>query len=164
MPDLKSMTPEELTAWCKEQGMPAFRGKVGSGEAGDIDEITVVAAVIGMAAQLVRCGAEIVHAVAVGQGRTKIFHGIVVYTQMHHEYSFHRTVGGKDLPVFFIAGKDDPVGSYGKGIEKSVAEFKKAGMTDVSMKLYPLCRHEILNEINKEEVYEDIAAWIEKVI
>ncbi|MBQ5584363.1 MAG: 23S rRNA (adenine(2503)-C(2))-methyltransferase RlmN, partial [Ruminiclostridium sp.] len=27
MPDLKSMTPEELTAWCKEQGMPAFRGK-----------------------------------------------------------------------------------------------------------------------------------------
>ncbi len=68
----------------------------------------------------------------------------------------------KDLPVFFIAGKDDPVGSYGKGIEKCVAEFKKAGMTDVFMKLYPLCRHEILNELNKEEVFEDILKWIQE--
>ena len=70
----------------------------------------------------------------------------------------------KDLPVFFIAGKDDPVGSYGKGIQRCVAEFKKAHMTDVSMKLYPLCRHEILNEINKDEVFADILAWIQKKI
>ena len=27
MPDFKSMTPEELAAWCKDQGQPAFRGK-----------------------------------------------------------------------------------------------------------------------------------------
>ena len=67
----------------------------------------------------------------------------------------------KDIPVFFIAGKDDPVGSYGKGIEKCVAEFRKAGMSDVSIKLYPLCRHEILNEINKEEVFADVLKWIE---
>ena len=66
----------------------------------------------------------------------------------------------KDLPVFFIAGGDDPVGSYGKGIEKCVAEFKKAGMTDVACKIYPLDRHEILNEINNIQVYEDIQQWI----
>ncbi|MBO7251713.1 MAG: lysophospholipase [Oscillospiraceae bacterium] len=66
----------------------------------------------------------------------------------------------KDLPVFFIAGGDDPVGSYGKGIEKCVAEFKKAGMTDVACKIYPLDRHEILNEINKEEVFSDVVKWI----
>lgn len=65
-----------------------------------------------------------------------------------------------DLPVFFIAGGDDPVGSYGKGIHRCVAEFKKAGMTDVSEKIYPLCRHEILNEINKEEVFRDVTKWI----
>lgn len=66
----------------------------------------------------------------------------------------------KDLPVFFIAGGDDPVGNYGKGIHQAVEAFRKAGMTDVSVRIYPLCRHEILNEINKEEIYEDVAQWI----
>lgn len=66
----------------------------------------------------------------------------------------------KDLPVFFIAGGDDPVGSYGKGIQKSVDAFRKAGMTDVSQRIYPLCRHEILNELNKEEVFADVKEWI----
>ena len=70
----------------------------------------------------------------------------------------------KDLPVFFIAGGDDPVGSYGKGIHQSAKAFQKAGMTDVSVRIYPLCRHEILNEINKEEIYEDVLVWIEKYI
>lgn len=67
----------------------------------------------------------------------------------------------KDLPVFFIAGGDDPVGSYGKGIHQAVNAFRKAGMTDVSVHIYPLCRHEILNEINKEEVFEDVTQWLE---
>ena len=70
----------------------------------------------------------------------------------------------KDLPVFFIAGGDDPVGSYGKGVHQAAAAFRKAGMTDVRERVYPLCRHEILNEINKEEVFEDILQWIENVI
>lgn len=67
----------------------------------------------------------------------------------------------KDLPVFFIAGGDDPVGPYGKGVQKCADVFKKSGMTDVSVHIYPLCRHEILNEINREEVYEDILQWVE---
>lgn len=68
----------------------------------------------------------------------------------------------KDLPVFFIAGGDDPVGNYGKGVQQTADAFRKAGMTDVDVRVYPLCRHEILNEINKEEIYEDVAQWIEK--
>ena len=68
----------------------------------------------------------------------------------------------KDLPVFFIAGGDDPVGSYGKGIRQAVEAFRKAGMRDVSVRIYPLCRHEILNEINKDEIFEDVAQWLEK--
>lgn len=70
----------------------------------------------------------------------------------------------KDLPVFFISGGDDPVGSYGKGVRQTEDAFRKAGMTDVSVRIYPLCRHEILNEINKEEVYEDVAEFAEKCI
>ena len=67
----------------------------------------------------------------------------------------------KDLPVFFIAGGDDPVGNYGKGVRQAVRAFQKAGLQDVSVRIYPLCRHEILNEINKEEIYEDVLQWIE---
>lgn len=70
----------------------------------------------------------------------------------------------KDLPVFFIAGGDDPVGSYGSGVQKAADAFRQAGMQDVTVKLYPLCRHEILNEINKQEVYQDILSWIESKI
>lgn len=70
----------------------------------------------------------------------------------------------KDLPVFFVAGGDDPVGSYGKGVKRTVSEFKKVGMTDVSCRIYPLCRHEILNEINRQEIFEDIGGWILKKV
>lgn len=70
----------------------------------------------------------------------------------------------KKLPVLFIAGGDDPVGSYGKGVRRTAEEFKKAGMEQVDTKIYPLCRHEILNEINRREVYEDVSQWMEKQI
>ena len=70
----------------------------------------------------------------------------------------------KQTPCFFIAGGDDPVGEYGKGVRKAVDAFKKAGMESVSIRIYPLCRHEILNEINREEVYEDVLEWMEKLI
>lgn len=70
----------------------------------------------------------------------------------------------KDLPVFFIAGGDDPVGDYGKGFLKSAQAFKDAGMNCVTTKIYPLCRHEILNEINKNDVYKDISDWINSII
>ena len=66
----------------------------------------------------------------------------------------------KHLPVFFIAGQEDPVGPYGKGVEKAAKEFKKAGMINVACKIYPECRHEILNELNKQDVYEDVAKWL----
>jgi alpha-beta hydrolase superfamily lysophospholipase len=69
----------------------------------------------------------------------------------------------KDLPVFFIAGGDDPVGNYGKGVHQTAEAFRKAGMAAVSEKIYPLCRHEIHNEINKQEVFEDVLHWIEKI-
>ena len=70
----------------------------------------------------------------------------------------------KELPVFFVAGGDDPVGNFGKGVHACADVFRKTGMTDISVRIYPLCRHEILNEINKEEIFEDICQWIEKKI
>ena len=70
----------------------------------------------------------------------------------------------KELPVLFVAGGDDPVGGYGAGVQQTVQKFKAAGMKDVTCKLYALCRHEILNEINKDEIFEDILNWIREKI
>ena len=66
----------------------------------------------------------------------------------------------KDLPIFFIAGDADPVGDYGKGVKKVYSSYKAAGIEDVSIKLYPDDRHEILNELDKKTVYEDVLDWI----
>lgn len=66
----------------------------------------------------------------------------------------------KDLPVFFVAGEDDPVGDYGKGVIKAYDKFKAAGVKDASVKLYKDSRHEILNDYCKDEVFEDILSFI----
>lgn len=70
----------------------------------------------------------------------------------------------KTMPVLFIAGSDDPVGNYGQGVKQTVQAFTGAGMENVTMRLYPLCRHEVLNELNREEVYRNILDWVEKQI
>lgn len=66
----------------------------------------------------------------------------------------------KNLPVFLISGEDDPVGDYGKGVRKVEAMLRKAGIRDLSCRLYPGGRHEILNETNRREVYEDVWEWL----
>ena len=68
----------------------------------------------------------------------------------------------KDLPVFFVSGACDPVGNMGKGVEAARDKFVAAGMQDVSLKLYDNDRHEILNETDREVVYEDLYAWMQK--
>lgn len=70
----------------------------------------------------------------------------------------------KDLPVLFIAGGDDPVGAYGKGVLRAAEEFRKAGMKDVEKRIFPLGRHEILNEINRQEIYEFTSNWMDRQV
>ena len=66
----------------------------------------------------------------------------------------------KDLPLFIVSGDEDPVGDFGKGVEKVYKELKDAGIKNVSMKLYHGSRHEILKDIEKETVFEDIVKWM----
>lgn len=68
----------------------------------------------------------------------------------------------KDLPILLISGAEDPVGEYAKGIDEVYNKLLQSGHTAVEEKLYPECRHEVLNELNKEEVYEDIYSFIMK--
>ncbi len=80
------------------------------------------------------------------------------------EHKAHLANMQKSLPVLFVSGGDDPVGNYGHGVRLCADAFRKAGMMDVTVRIYPLCRHEILNEINKEEIYTDILNWIKKSV
>ncbi|NFI05696.1 alpha/beta hydrolase [Clostridium botulinum] len=66
----------------------------------------------------------------------------------------------KDLSVIFITGGDDPTSDYGEGIKVASEKYKKAGINDINLKIYPKARHELLNEFNKEEVINDVINWI----
>ncbi len=68
----------------------------------------------------------------------------------------------KDKPHLLIAGSMDPVGNYGKGPLEVAQSMRNAGLTNVEMKLFEGARHEILNEINREEVYTFILNWLSK--
>ncbi len=65
----------------------------------------------------------------------------------------------KELPVLFIYGTEDPVGNYGKSIEKLAKLYKKTGLKTVEVKAYDGDRHEILNEDDKDQVEADILEW-----
>lgn len=67
-----------------------------------------------------------------------------------------------ETPIYFFSGDRDPVGSMGKGVRKVEEMFRRAGCRDVTVRLYPGGRHEMLNEINRSEVLEDLLAWLEK--
>lgn len=66
----------------------------------------------------------------------------------------------KNLPMIFLSGESDPVGNFGKDVSKAFNMYNNLGMKNISMKLYSGDRHEILNELNKEQVYDDIVMWI----
>lgn len=65
-----------------------------------------------------------------------------------------------NLPILLLSGDDDPVGDYGKGVEKVCQQMKANGCKNVTLKLYPGARHELMNETNRKEVFEDFLNWI----
>lgn len=68
-----------------------------------------------------------------------------------------------NIPILLSAGDMDPVGNYGKGVRKVADKLRRTGH-DVTLKLYPNARHEVLNEINKREVIGDIEEFLEEVL
>ena len=78
------------------------------------------------------------------------------------EENFHKIP--KDLPIFILSGEQDPVGDFGKGLVKLKARYEDLGVEDVELKLYKDARHELLNELNRDEVTYDIIEWLEKRI
>lgn len=69
-----------------------------------------------------------------------------------------------DIPIYIISGDKDPIGKNGKGVLRLRDRYINLGVKDVTCKLYKDGRHELLNEINKEEVFEDIICWLNEKI
>ena len=70
----------------------------------------------------------------------------------------------RELPVYFMSGDHDPVGQMGQGVQQVADQFKRAGMQDVTVKLYKDARHELFNELNRDEVIADLIAWLASAI
>ena len=89
-----------------------------------------------------------------------------LFRDMMHGIAFNQSARNlarmqKDLPVYFMSGDHDPVGANGKGVMKAYESFLRAGMSDATLRLYAGGRHEMLNEINRDEVYRDLLHWLE---
>ncbi len=70
----------------------------------------------------------------------------------------------KNLPTLLVSGDMDPVGNFGKGVERVYTELLKRGHTAISLKIYKGARHELFNEINREELFSDIYDFLGGVI
>ena len=68
------------------------------------------------------------------------------------------------MPLLFVSGDMDPVGNYGKGVKQIYENYKISGIKDIDIKLYKDGRHEILNELEYENVYNDIYNWLSERI
>ncbi len=70
----------------------------------------------------------------------------------------------KALPVYLLYGENDPVGQYGKGVQRAYQHLQNAGLTNLQLKMYPGDRHELINEPDREMVIRDICDWINSTI
>lgn len=70
----------------------------------------------------------------------------------------------KSLPVFMVSGDADPVGDYGRGVQKAYESLREAGLENITLKLYEGGRHELLNETNRAEVMQDVFRWLEEKV
>ena len=69
----------------------------------------------------------------------------------------------RDLPILILSGDEDPVGGNGKGVRRFEKMLKRAGMKNVTCMLYPHARHELLNDLDKEQVLHDIEHWCDTI-
>lgn len=66
------------------------------------------------------------------------------------------------LPVLLVSGQHDPIAGDGQLIELLGQRYRDAGLTDVTVTVYPEARHEIFNETNRDEITSDVIAWLDE--
>jgi alpha-beta hydrolase superfamily lysophospholipase len=69
-----------------------------------------------------------------------------------------------DLPIYILSGSEDPVGQRLGGVRDLIYHYSRAGLYDIYHKFYPGGRHEMLNEINRGEVWANLLGWLSGVL
>lgn len=69
----------------------------------------------------------------------------------------------KDRPYYILSGAMDPVGGYSEGVREVCGRLERAGVKDMTVRIYEGGHHEMLNETNRSEVWNDLAAWLDRV-
>lgn len=64
-----------------------------------------------------------------------------------------------EVPILIVSGSDDPL-SRGDGLQLLADAYRARGVRDVSLKIYPDARHELINETVRDEVFADITTWM----
>lgn len=70
----------------------------------------------------------------------------------------------QQIPILVVSGDRDPVGAYGKGIAEFVGQLKKYGVANITTKMYPGARHELLNETNRDDIIYDLVHWLQEQV
>ena len=87
---------------------------------------------------------------------------LTLFTLVNQMHKSNLYISTKENPILFICGEDDPCTGYEKGIKSSIRTLNKAGYNNIDKIILPKMRHEILQEINKEEVYKDVLEFYER--
>jgi len=69
-----------------------------------------------------------------------------------------------DLPVLMVAGEDDPMSDFGKGVARIEAILKKHRPANLHVQRYAGGRHELFNDIDREQVLQDLTGWLDSAI
>lgn len=88
------------------------------------------------------------------------FYDLYRFLKQIHQLDNQRRIP-VDLPIYLFSGAQDPVGKYTKTIRQLIQTYRSLGIRDVTHKFYPEGRHEMLNEINRDEVTQEIIAWLD---
>jgi alpha-beta hydrolase superfamily lysophospholipase len=67
-----------------------------------------------------------------------------------------------DLPILIVSGDADPLAGGGQLVEVLGQRYRDAGVTDVEVQLFPGARHEVFNEINRDEITAYVVDWLDR--
>jgi alpha-beta hydrolase superfamily lysophospholipase len=76
----------------------------------------------------------------------------------------HLALLPKRLPLYVIAGGEDPVSARARGVERLLSDYRRAGLERLSHRIYPGARHELFHEINHDEVTSHLIAWLDDIV
>lgn len=79
------------------------------------------------------------------------------------DHSLNRHIR-KDLPLLIMSGDADPIGQYGKGVWKTASIYEKSGVADITIHIFENGRHELFNDICREEAFKSVEQWLNKYL